>query len=341
MAFNFQNNRQYPACQQMIYNELTEHPMETSTGIKPLISIIICTYNNADSLQITLNQLSDQALLEPEMFELLVIDNNSSDHTAQIISTFTTTNLPYYHHTEPRQGLSHARNTGIEKAQGQYILFTDDDAEIYPNWLSNYLAKVRSTKADCIFGKIEVMWDQPQPWWYDDSYAGFFAVVNHGEREIAVKDKSKPFFGKNFCIKKSFLTDMGGFDPELGRKGTELAGGEEILVFYKLIEQQLQVIYYPDLTVGHRLKPREYTEENIRKQYIACAKPILQIAKTQPGKRMGTRPLGVLENQIKDVFSSAFLLIQAKISGDRKKTFLHSMRFLRSTKVISLWIKNK
>ncbi len=95
------------------------------------------------------------------------------------------------------------------------------------------------------------MWDQPQPWWYDDSYAGFFAVINHGEKEIAVKDKSKPFFGKNFCIKKAFLTEMGGFDPELGRKGTELAGGEEILVFYRLIEQQLQVLYYPDITVGH------------------------------------------------------------------------------------------
>lgn len=306
----------------------------------PFISIVICTYNNADSLRITIDQLLNQTVKHAQMFELIIIDNNSSDHTANVINSFTSTHITYKHYFESRQGLSHARNTGIEKASGRYILFTDDDAEIYSGWLDKYLEYIEATQAECIFGKIEVIWDQPKPWWFDDSYSGFFAVIDHGNEILNVKDKTKPFFGKNFCIKKSFLTDMGGFDPELGRKGTELAGGEEILIFYRLIDQQSNVTYYPDITVGHRLKPREYTEENIRKQYIACAKPILQIAKTQPGKRIGTRPLGVLENQVKDVFDAGFAFLAARLKGDSKDAFFQSMRFSRAIKVILLWLKN-
>lgn len=314
--------------------------MESSPSPKPYISIIVCTYNNADSLKITINQLLNQQLAKPELFELIVVDNNSSDHTNSIINSFSSGKIEYRPLFESRQGLSHARNTGIEAAGGEYILFTDDDAEISPSWLDSYLNKIQLTKAECIFGKISVIWDQPKPWWYDERYRGFFAVIDYGDNEFKVESKNTPFFGKNFCIKKQFLIEMGGFDPELGRKGDDLLGGEEILVFNRLVEEKRIVHYFPDITVGHRLKPREYTAENIRKQYIACAKPIVQIAKTQPGKRIGTRPLGVLELQLKDAFDSIFSFIKSRLKGDRKDSFFQAMRFSRSIKVITLWLKN-
>ena len=314
--------------------------MDSNLSRQPFISVVICTYNNADSLKITIDQLMSQSLTEPNLFEFIVVDNNSKDHTSSVVHSYRSESVAYYPLSEPRQGLSHARNTGITAAKGEYILFTDDDAELSNNWLESYLSKLRSTNADCIFGRISVIWDQPKPWWYDDRYRGFFAVINYGDQALKVESKSTPFFGKNFCIKKQFLIDMGGFDPELGRKGDDLIGGEEILVFNRLVEEKNTVYYFPDIDVGHRLKPREYTEDNIRKQYMACARPIVQIAKTQPGKELVGRKLGVLETHLKEIIHAMGLLIVDKLTGNKKDSFYQSMRFLRALKVISLWIKN-
>ena len=314
--------------------------METILPIKPLISIVICTYNNADSLKLTIQQLLNQSVNEPAQFEIIVIDNKSTDHTSAVIHSFHSDRFSYQTLFESRQGLSHARNTGINAAQGDYILFTDDDAELPNNWLSNYLEEIQSSNADCIFGKISVIWDQQKPWWYDDRYRGFFAVIDYGNENFQVLTKSKPFFGKNFCIKKSFLIEMGGFDPKLGRNGEELLGGEEILVFNRLIDTRKKVIYSTNITVGHRLKPREYTEENIKKQYLACSKAIFQIAKTQPGMRLGTRPLGVLELQIKEAIAAFFLMVKFRLQGNSIETFFNTLRLSRAIKTIKLWIKN-
>ena len=312
-----------------------------SNSIRQLfISVVICTYNNADSLKITIDQLMSQSLAEPDLFEFIVVDNNSKDHTDHIVNSYQSGRVAYYSLSEPRQGLSHARNTGITAAKGDYILFTDDDAELSSDWLESYLSKIRSTQADCIFGRIAVIWDQPKPWWYDERYRGFFAVIDYGDHAFKVENKNTPFFGKNFCIKKQFLIDMGGFDPELGRKGDDLIGGEEILVFNRLVEEKRTVYYFPDIDVGHRLKPREYTEENIRKQYMACAKPIVQIAKVQPGKELAGRKIGVLEIHLKEIFGAIGMLAVNKLAGNRKDSFYQSMRFSRALKVISLWIKN-
>lgn len=314
--------------------------MGTTMTHKPFISVVICTYNNADSLKITIDQLMGQSLKAPQLFEFIVVDNNSKDHTNNIVKSYRSEKTPYHSIFEPRQGLSHARNTGVAAAKGEYILFTDDDAELHPDWLESYLSKIRSTHADCIFGRISVIWDQPKPWWYDDRYSGFFAVINYGDKKFIAADKKTPFFGKNFCIKKDFLIDMGGFDPELGRKGDDLIGGEEILIFNRLIERNMMVLYFPDIDVGHRLKPREYTEENIRKQYMACAKPIVQIAKTQPGKELLGRKLGVLEIHLKEILGAMHLLILSKLTGDKKESFFQRMRVMRAFKVVYLWLKN-
>lgn len=305
----------------------------------PLVSIVICTYNNAASLAITLQQIIDQEVTQPDLVELIVIDNNSSDNTADILKSTCCKKFVYRHYYESRQGISHARNTGFENALGDYILYTDDDADIPANWLENYLNKIASSKADCIFGDISIIWDLPQPWWYDnDRFQGFFAAINYGKTEFQVTSKNHPFLTKNACIKKSCLVEVGGFDPILGRKGAVLTGGEDILLFYHLIETEKIIHYCPDISIGHRLKAREYSEKNITNQFLACAKPIWYIAKSQPGKRLFKKPLGVLEIQIKDALGSIMQLIKAYLKNDRKELFYQDLRFKRSILVMRLWL---
>lgn len=273
--------------------------------------------------------------------ELVIINNNSSDHTSQVLASIQNTTFAFRHYFEPRQGISHARNTGFEKAQGKYILYTDDDADIPQYWLEKYLHKIATTDADCIFGKISIIWDMPQPWWYDtDKHQGLFAALDYGDAELQIRTKKHPFFSKNVCIKKSCLIEIGGFDPALGRKGNILTGGEEILAYYRLIDAHKNIYYYPDLIVGHRLKRREYTEENITHQYLACAKPIVQIAKLQPGKRLFKKPLGTLENQLREILDCVPQLVKAYLNKNRKELFYQKLRFYRAFLVIKFWLGN-
>lgn len=314
---------------------------DENPGRQPLLSVVICTYNNAESLAITLQQVLQQKISSPELVEVVVINNNSSDNTAEILEGIQATGFTFNHYFEPSQGISYARNTGFEKAHGDYILYTDDDADIPHYWLEKYLLKITTHNMDCMFGKISIIWDMPPPWWYEtERYQGLFAALDYGDTERKVITKQHPFLSKNVCIKKSCLIEIGGFDPRLGRKGKILTGGEEILAFYRLIEAKKTIFYCPDLVVGHRLKPREYSEENITNQYLACAKPILQIAKLQPGKKLFKKPLGVLENQIKELLDCLPRLIKAAFTRNKKELFYQNLRFRRSLLIIKFWLGN-
>lgn len=307
--------------------------------MSPLISLVLCTYNNADSLKITLAQLAAQQLDQPHLVEFIVINNNSSDHTQAVIEAADFHAFNYQFRVETRQGLSHARNLGVSLATGEYILFTDDDAEIPPHWLQGYLNHLQAKPVDSVFGKIEIIWDRPQPWWYDERYKGFFAAIDHGDEAFAVTSWRHPFFGKNFCVRKSIIGEIGGFDPNLGRKGTELLGGEETALFTYLLTQQKSIWYQPDISVGHRLKEREYSEENIKKQHIACAKPIIWFAYNEPGPQLFNRPIRILKDHLVFCLENTIAFIRALRKADKKEQFFLKLELRRSVRVIVYWLR--
>ena len=306
---------------------------------KPLISIVICTYNNADSLLITLDQILRQCLTDLSLVEIIVVDNNSPDHSASVVqSAIKVSPIVMKYFFEGRQGLSYARNTGVEAAAGTYILFTDDDAEIPPAWVDEYIKKIRDVEPDCLYSKIDIVWDKPIPWWYTNRYRPYFVGLDYGEMSLNVTDNSKEFFGKNFCIKRDLIISMGGFDPALGRSGSKLIAGEETLLYRKLVEQKKKVLYFPSAPVGHRLKEREYLEENIKKQFIDSAYSNYHIAKLISRKQFLGRPLGVLLTSLKMLLVSLILMPVSWILNNKQELFFHSISLSRSVVLLKLWI---
>src|SRR5204862_414223 len=93
----------------------------------PKISVVVCTYNGASTIRDTLEALRD---LDYPAFEVIVVNDGSTDETARIVSTY-----PYRNISEENQGLSRARNTGIAAATGEIVAFMDDDAYPDPHWL--------------------------------------------------------------------------------------------------------------------------------------------------------------------------------------------------------------
>src|SRR6476469_8738688 len=102
-----------------------------------MISLCICTYNRSKSLQRTLESLVEQNDLDSVALEILIIDNNCTDDTSDVVESFQK-KLPIRRITESCQGLSHARNRAAKEFRGDVLLFTDDDMRLTPNWLTAF-----------------------------------------------------------------------------------------------------------------------------------------------------------------------------------------------------------
>lgn len=307
-----------------------------------IISVVICTYNNADSLSITLQQLSQQVTRHRQTIEVIVVDNNSPDHTRQICADFIQAcPLSSHYIFEGRQGLSHARNTGVANAQGKYILFTDDDAELPPNWLDAYMQVILKDEPDCLYSRINIIWDKDKPWWFIPEYTSSFVGLDYGSEALFVTDIHREFYGKNFCMKKSLILELGGFDPALGRNGSKLIAGEETLLYRRMIEQNKQVVYFPEAPVGHRLKEREYLAENIRKQFIDGAYSAYHIANTMARKKIMGRPLRAIIDSLIAVAKSSGGYIYNGLTGNKPRRFYHKLNVLKNLTFIKLWVFSK
>ena len=105
------------------------------------LTVALCTYNRADFLRQTLAGLARQNFPR-DQFEVLVIDNNSRDHTAAVVAEFANTVPAPRHVLETQQGLDYARNRAISEARGDIIIFGDDDILVAPDWLAQMLARM-------------------------------------------------------------------------------------------------------------------------------------------------------------------------------------------------------
>jgi glycosyltransferase involved in cell wall biosynthesis len=235
--------------------------------INPSISIIICTFSRANLLRRTLMSL--EKLLDIEQAEVIVIDNNSLDDTSEVVRSCIDVlkahvNIRYVF--EPRQGLSIARNTGIQEARAPIIAFLDDDALPFISWLSHIRnAFQRYPHAAAIGGVIIPDFELDRPEWLVPSLELPYTIVNLGEREQTYPRKIHPF-GANMAFRREALQDV-RFPENLGRKGLSLLSGEESWMFRQLRKKGLDLIYIPGMTIRHYIPKERLTREWIKRRY--------------------------------------------------------------------------
>ena len=109
------------------------------------ITIILCTYNRCGSLAKALQSASALRLPDSDEWEVLVVDNNSSDKTREVVEEFRGRYPGRFRYLfEPQQGKSYALNAGVREARGDVLAFTDDDVTFEPMWLQNLTASLRT-----------------------------------------------------------------------------------------------------------------------------------------------------------------------------------------------------
>lgn len=229
---------------------------------EPQVSAIICTHNREQYLGAAIDSLLAQNFAN---FEVIVVDNASTDRTPAIVQTrLADARLKYVY--EPIPGLSVARNTGAKAAQGNILAYLDDDAVANPHWLSQiYAAYQANAKLAIAGGKVTLLWvaGMTAPNWLSTELAGNLGAYDLGDTLVYVEQPRLTPRGLNYSIRKTFLDQVGGFDPNLGRVGKNLLSNEELHMTDLALKQGWQVAYLPEALVAHNVAP-----ERVQRQWF-------------------------------------------------------------------------
>jgi glycosyltransferase involved in cell wall biosynthesis len=212
------------------------------------LSIIICTHNNSRLLEQAIKSLDVQMNDLNTGQEIIVVDNNSKDDTAEVVKKYEDKKLKYVF--ERKIGLSNARNTGIKNSSGKIIAFLDDDVLVDKAWVENLLKYFDDPKAMCVGGRILPWWEcSPPTWLLQGDYFYMLALLDLGEKPIQLYKPT--LWGANISFRREVFSKHGNFNTKLGRKGKKLLGGEETELLNKLISAGDKILYAPDAIVRH------------------------------------------------------------------------------------------
>ena len=269
---------------------------------KPRISCIVCTYNRQDFILQCLEALTTQTL-DPKGYEVIVVDNHSKDGTASLANRFIESHpqVDMVYTFEERQGLSHARNAGARMARSDILTYIDDDAVAHPLLLEEIL-RVFDTYpfAGCVGGRIELALPSDLPWWYSEALAGYFshyALDGDGMTKIS-KTWQLPY-GANFTVRKKPLSEAGGFSTQLGRKGKDFSGGEEIDLAYRIAARGYDLYYNPSAKVTHHILRDRMTLQHMTHSARSSAKVWVYLERELMRSNTGVQ--GDLKNLTKDL----------------------------------------
>jgi glycosyltransferase involved in cell wall biosynthesis len=235
----------------------------------PFITVIICTRDRAASLRRALESLVVAAGGVTREWELLVVDNGSSDETPKVTASFAD-RLPLRRVFEGQAGLSNARNAGVRESRGEYIVWTDDDVVVDPDWLSAWTAGIEDRPDCAVFGgRALPVYEEPVQQWFvenEQHLRSLLAVRDSCEwREV---DSRRLPYGLNYAI-RAREQRRHPYDPALGVAPGRRLGGEEVAVIREILATGGRGCWVWGATVRHMIPASRQSVAYIRQYYRA------------------------------------------------------------------------
>jgi glycosyltransferase involved in cell wall biosynthesis len=242
-------------------------------GITPMfITVAICTRNRAESLRRTLDSLVATQVPGDLAWELVVVNNNSTDHTEQVAHKYGS-RLPVRRQVEAQPGHSNARNRAIDTARGEYIVWTDDDVLVDPGWLKAYAAAFCRWPDAAVFGgRIVPRYESPVAKWVVENEAilgGAYALRDLGKDALplSITEKRLPY-GANFAIRAKEQRAF-RYDPNLGLAPNRRRYYDEIDVIVRLLESGATGYWVPEAVVEHCIGREKQSVRYLTQYFVA------------------------------------------------------------------------
>ncbi|MEP2706529.1 MAG: glycosyltransferase [Roseibium sp.] len=237
---------------------------------KPWISAVIATRDRPNSLLRCIRSLLAQSYTA---MDIIIVDNApKSSATEDLIANVFGGSEQVKYIREQRPGLSFAHNTGLARAQGEIVAFTDDDVVADPDWVAAIAVQfARSNTIGCVTGMILPAELDTRAQYWTERHGGFGKGVVRRVFDLNDNRSTDPLFpynagtfgsGANMAFRRDALSKIGTFDAALGA-GTPARGGDDLASFVAIVEAGYQLVYEPNAIVWHF---HRRTEAGIRKQ---------------------------------------------------------------------------
>ena len=237
------------------------------------VTVLICTFNRSTLLDETLASLAAMTVPNTLAWDVLVVDNNSTDQTAFTVrhrqATFP---VPLRYLLEKRVGKSHALNTGLGATSASFVAFTDDDVRVEPEWLAAAVAPMIADPAiGYTGGPVHPLWSRPRPRWLDAHRSdlwGTIAILDYGPSPFIFEVRRRIPLGANMAVRRDLIRLVGGFDPAFGRVGTVLLGQEQAEFFCRTRSRGAVGLYVPRMAVLHHVPAGRLTRQYFRRWWF-------------------------------------------------------------------------
>ena len=230
------------------------------------VSVILCTYNRCQSLPNALNSVAKSTMPATIEWEVLVVDNNSTDQTREVAERFCRLYPERFRYLfEPRQGKSYALNSGICEARGGTVVFVDDDVRVEPNWLQELTSALSENEwAGCGGRILPEPGFSPPPWLaLQGPLSQLGALCAYFDQGDSPGLLSKPPVGTNMAYRREMFEKYGNFREDLGPcPGSELRS-EDTEFGRRLMAAGERMCYVPSAVVYH-----EISEYRVRRDFF-------------------------------------------------------------------------
>lgn len=301
-------------------------------------SVLIATFNRAALLDETLTSLATMGNPSTLNWEVLIVDNNSTDDTRAVVERHQLTfPVPLHYLFEAKQGRSSALNTAIATAKGRVLVFTDDDVRVADGWLT--AAHAVLTRGDerlgYAGGPVRPIWGAPPPRWLDLTRGdlwGTIAIQDHGSALIGYEVAGKVPLGANMAVRREVFDRAGGFRADLGRANGRFVLGQEVPEWLLRVRAAgFCGMYVPDMEVHHHIPAKRLTKTYFRRWWIGKGVSRAMLERMQPLTELGldlrTVPhvFGVPRYMYGSLVRDLGSMVVERLRGNVAASFRHEM----------------
>jgi GT2 family glycosyltransferase len=317
------------------------------------LSVIFPTRNRADLLAAALEALTKQTL-PSEAFEILVVDNDSSDQTPAVAERYAARlgNLAYLR--VPELGLHSGRHAGLRAARGGVLVYADDDIEACPSWLESIAEAFVDPEVALVGGNNLPAFVKPPPRWLLRMWEQSASMGGHAIPPLSVLELPGPerdmspswVWGCNFSIRREVLLAAGGFHPDgMPTQLLHMRGDGESHVSRQVRERGLRCRFHPGASVYHKVTPDRMTFAYFRergfRQGISDSYTALRAGR--PPRRVGPTVRRVLQWglwQVRGMLASDPEMHQAQLAlvAGLAAGYAHHQHLYRTSAELRDWV---
>jgi glucosyl-dolichyl phosphate glucuronosyltransferase len=291
---------------------------------QPKLSVILPTFNRAQSLKRALGALLRQSAM-PGSYEVIVVDNNSNDGTPGVVALVDDRRVHLV--SEPRQGLSYARNSGLTAATAPIVAFTDDDVEVAPDWVETIICTLaRHPNVDGMGGRVLPAWESGRPRWLTREHWGPLALQDHGDAR-RVFDRSTPIglIGANVAFRREVFDRVGTFSPAVQRVKDGIGSTEDHELLARLYASGGRMLYLPRMLVMTRV-PGDRCDREYHRRWHEGHGRFHALMRLPEIEKARVTPFGVPGHLFREAVRNFGAWARSVVTADWDRAFLAELR---------------